>query len=154
MERKISNNRILIRAISLLTICAISLYGCGGVPKGSDLSNWVGKYSFFENPSPNICREYELTINTDEIGYSAYVFLEGHLTYINAIADIVGNEEQIDIVMKEYVPDMDSGEPYKIGEILFTLRYEEDELITEWGEITPFIKEHEVPGFYFEKELE
>ena len=121
-------------------------------------SDWIGKYTFDENGGKNaggtaILISHELSVFDDgEGGLAARLESNGFQTSVDVVcmAKVVGTKLQI--YFQSYGED-NMFEPYKAGDLLFTLERRSDKIIlTHWGKFTASIPKNEKSGkVYFEK---
>jgi hypothetical protein len=126
-----------------------------------ELDSWIGNYYFHENwPHINhngaMFISYYVIIYKEEGKYYADIYAYGHLTYIQAIAIIIGDESGIDFIFKDYSPWFPRGRWFYYGEVLFSFSIKEDQIHTTWHAIkcqTAYVT-GETTGIYFEETME
>ncbi|MBD5540465.1 MAG: hypothetical protein HDR00_04615 [Lachnospiraceae bacterium] len=121
------------------------------------LEAWVGEYKFDEGASgpPPMVMEYEIEIYEEEGRYFAEIEQMGQTTAVSAKAEISGNEDEICLLFREYLPDHVIGLNCEKGDIVLKFAKENGELHTYWGEMGPMLYEHEESGrIYFVKEAD
>ncbi|MDL2302457.1 DUF5991 domain-containing protein [Lachnospiraceae bacterium OttesenSCG-928-D06] len=118
---------------------------------------WVGNYTFYEFAPPNQNMRYLITIE-DEDDLFAYVKIDGFQTIMRMKAKVLINDDEIMLEFYEHYFDEEGNtsiwEVYSKGDILLTLKVQDDILFTEWGKIQPLMTANEKPGQYFTKVIE
>ena len=117
-----------------------------------DLQSWAGAYGFSEYAPPDIYMWYRVTIYNENGKCYADIYIDGHMTNKRMKANVLGDSEDIDLVLDTYLPNNDF-ESIETGEVLLSLKKEHSEIHTYWGGIQPMIPENSESGkIYFETE--
>jgi len=73
------------------------------------------------------------------------------MTLIRWRAKVQGDDESIDLILDSYSPESMLG-LHEIGDILWTLRKEENKILTYWGKWSPMLVQNQESGkVYFVK---
>lgn len=121
------------------------------------LSTWVGEYEFEESTSgpPPMGMSYEIEIYEEEERYFAEIEIMGQTTMASAKAEVDGDENEIRLLFREYLPDHVIGLKCDKGDVVLRFVRQDEELYTYWGEIQPLLYENEESGrAYFVKEAD
>lgn len=121
------------------------------------LDIWVGEYKFDEATSgpPPMVMDYKMEIYEEEGRYFAEIEAMGQTTMASAKAEVDGNENEISLIFREYLPDHIIGLKCEKGDIVLRLVREGGELHTYWGKMKPLLYENEESGkIYFTKEVD
>ena len=123
----------------------------------SNLETWVGEYEFFEgyfDPTfnhPPLNMSYHIQIYENEGSYYADLEISGHMTYTKIRAGVYGDEECINLVFLEYLPENMGNEIYDDCELL-SFRKDGEDIYTYWGKVEAIFYENQSPGeIYFTK---
>lgn len=117
-----------------------------------DLQSWAGAYGFSEYAPPDLYMWYRITIYNENGEYYADLFIDGHMANKRMKANVIGDSEDIDLVLDTYLPNNDF-ESIEEGEVLLRLKRENSEIHTYWGGIQPMIPGNSESGkIYFETE--
>lgn len=117
-------------------------------------SDWVGDYSFHEDPVPtatgiNKIMEWELSVSQLRDTCWGTLEITGLTTYIKLLTTLSGDSSKVDVVYNKY---LDGSEDYKPGEVLFSLSRDSNKIITTWNKLTPMLAEnHEAEGSCFRR---
>jgi hypothetical protein len=107
---------------------------------------WIGDYSFSEQ---NV--SYRFTINKSYGNYRATFYIDRYNIEQQFKTIIVGDENSIDIIFNFYSSETTIN-PYEKGDVLLTLKKENDEIITYWGKMQPMLSSNcESGSVYFIK---
>jgi hypothetical protein len=117
----------------------------------NNLDQWIGEYIFTESSPPEKVLSYGLNIYKENEVYYGEIYIDGFQTMTRIRTIISGDENSIDLIFEEYLPD-NSYEPYNKGDLMLTLKMDSDKILTSWGEIKPMRDENLNSGIYFEKE--
>jgi len=124
----------------LYVICVITVLfmfaGCHEPPV-SALSGWAGTYEW-SNRVPGVTsgstplwENITISIYEQNGEFYADYAANGYQLAVTGKAYVVGDEEKITVVLKEYGGDSIQ-QPYEVGSALFSLRKDETYLITSW----------------------
>ena len=123
-------------------------------------SDWKGLYSFDENGGKNaggavILISHQLKIFDGGEGLAATLESNGYQTSTNLVCSAKVEGTRINIYFESYGED-NMFEPYKAGDLLFTLEKKtlsgKTKILTHWGKFTPAIPGNQKSGkVYFEK---
>jgi hypothetical protein len=117
-------------------------------------SDWVGDYSYHEDPIPtatgiNKIMEWELSVTQQRDTCWGTLEITGLTTYIKLLTTLSGDSSKVDVVYNSY---LDGSEDYKPGEVLFSLSRDSNKIITTWSRLTPMLAEsHEAEGTCFKQ---
>lgn len=81
---------------------------------------------------------YSLSIYKENDYYYSELYIFGFQTNQHILAKVTGNQDFINLRFKDYFPD-NVFETYEKGEILLSLKKDDTELITYWGELQPML---------------
>ena len=121
------------------------------------LELWVGKYDFYEfwdNSANDIIRGlyYRVHIFEEENEYYADIDIDGWMTLVRWRAKVQSDDESIDLILYEFLSDNMTQGFLEIGDILWTLRKEENDILTYWVKWKPELIENQESGkVYFVK---
>lgn len=119
--------------------------------------SWVGSYTFYEFAPPNQNMRYLITIEKEDDSF-AYIEIDGFQTLMRIKAKVLTNDNEIMLEFCEHYFDEKGNtsmwEVYAKGDILLTLKEQDDMLLTEWGKIQPLLIANEKPGQYFTEVIE
>lgn len=125
------------------------------IAASSDLKSWIGDYSYYEYVSNDENISYSLSIYYDELyanedsnGYFARIIINGPQINQDIRAAITVNDTLINLVFTPY--DISENDPYREGDILLSLKKNNSNLITIWGELQPLLSSTAKEGTYFE----
>lgn len=121
------------------------------------LATWVGEYEFEESTSgsPSMGMEYEIEIYEEEGRYFAEIEKIGQTTMASAKAEVDGDENEISLFFREYLPDHVIGLKCDKGDMILRFVRQNEKLYTYWGKMQPLLYENEESGrAYFVKEVD
>lgn len=121
------------------------------------LAAWVGEYEFEESTSgsPPMGMAYEIEIYEEEGRYFAEIEKMGQTTMASAKAEVDGDENEISLLFKEYLPDHVIGLKCDKGDVVLRFVRQNEELYTYWEKMQPLLYENEESGrIYFVKEAD
>ena len=139
-----------MRKTLLLIICAGLLLFAQKESSVTDMTAWIGTYSFDEFVSPNIALQYRIEVFDLDNRYFANISIDGFQTLTRIRSTVVAKGGAIYFQFDSYLPEH-KFQTFENGERLLTLKYDEQDLITEWGKISPVLPENEQEGGYFLK---
>jgi hypothetical protein len=123
-------------------------------------NDWKGTYSFDENGGKNaggvvIFISHELSIFDGDDGLAARLQSNGYQTSADLICSVKIEGAKLLVFFQSYGED-NMFEPYKPGDLLFTLERKDEKgktaVVTYWGKFTPAIPKYTKSGkVYFEK---
>lgn len=122
----------------------------------SHLNNWLGEYYFSEcsggddTGHPFMYWTYEIVIYEKDSKLWSDISIDGQLTSIRYRAEVMGNNEEISLVLKEFLPGNEVFKAAEVGDILFTLKKTDQQIYTFWGKIQANLHINQEPGTYFE----
>ena len=115
----------------------------------SNLDSWLGMYQFYEFSEPNINMLYKIEIFKDNSKYFANIIIDGFQTSERIKAIVLKQDNAVEIIFKEYLQD-NAFKQYKQGDLLLKLLNNNSEILTEWGELKPILRENSESGnIYF-----
>jgi hypothetical protein len=118
----------------------------------SDLDLWLGTYSFSEYVPEDQNMFYGISISKEGENYYSQISIDGFQTMKRLKAQVLGDENSVDLVFEEYLPD-NVFEPYDKGDVLLSFKRENGEIHTYWGKIQPIVESNAESGrVYFTKE--
>jgi sulfur carrier protein ThiS len=122
---------------SLLVLIFIS---CSNIDSSKYLCNWVGNYSYEEEPRKAnadyyMAMAWTLSINNNSDTCQNVLEVNGQQTYIKLLTDISGDTNTIAIKYNKLIEGSD--EHLKKGDTLFTLSKRAGKLITKWLTFEP-----------------
>jgi len=141
---------LLIAVPVLLFLC--SMYSCSKTNTFIHCTNWVGDYSYHEDPVPtatgiNKIMEWELSVSQQHDTCWGTLEITGLTTYIKLLTILSGDSSKVDVVYNSY---LDGSQDFKPGDVLFSLRRDSNTIITTWNRLTPMLAEdHEIEGACF-----
>jgi hypothetical protein len=119
----------------------------------SSIFSWIGYYGFSESAKPNQLMLYYIKIfEEDEIVY-ADIYIDGFQTMSRIRATVVGDQDHIDLLFNNYLPD-NVFEIHEKGDILISFEKKDSQLYTIWGQIQPLRADNIEPGLYFEYSID
>jgi hypothetical protein len=118
--------------ILLLPFIALFFNNCSN---SKNLDGWIGKYIYEEetikaNAGYNMVMGWELSIEKQENVYHGTLEISGQQTFINLLADISGDTNEISLIYDKLIDGSD--ENLKKGDTLFILSKQSGKLITKW----------------------
>jgi len=128
------------------------LLACSGNNTSSYCSDWVGDYSYHEDPVPtatgiNKIMEWELSVSKQHDTCWGTLEITGLTTYIKLLTTLSGDSSRVDVVYNQY---LDGSEAFKPGDVLFSLRRDSNKIITTWNRLMPMLAEnHDAEGACF-----
>ena len=136
----------LVLAIIFLTITA-----CLENNAKSDLSIWIGTYTFEELYIDTLIF-YEITIYEENNSYFSNILIEGRCIYpgTKLCARVYGNEEWISLTLIGPTGILSTGS--KVDDLLMSFRRENDDIYTYWGKLRSYVPENATSNMiHFEK---
>lgn len=127
------------------------------IAASSNLKSWIGDYSYYEYVSSGENISYSLSIYYDKLedelyedsnGYFARITVNGPQINQDFRAAITGNDNLINLVFAPYI--ISENDPYREGDILLSLKKDNSNLITMWGELQPMLSSTSKESTYFE----
>lgn len=121
------------------------------------LDAWVGEYEFEEAAGgpPLMVMDYEMEIYKEEGRCFAEIEKMGQTTMASIRAEVDGNEDEIRLLFREYLPDHIIGFHCEKGDVVLRFTRENGELYTYWGEMGPLLYENEESGrVYFTQKVD
>lgn len=106
--------------------------------ESSRLESWLGQYTFSEFIPPDQNMYYSISINQENGKYYAQINIDGFQTMQRLKAKVLGDENDIQLIFEDYLPD-NVLEPYDKGDILLSLKKENEGLYTFWNKIEPML---------------
>jgi hypothetical protein len=134
----------------LLTI----LFSCSKSNTFIHCSDWVGDYSYHEDPVPTSTgidkiMQWELSVSRQHDTCWGTLEITGLTTYIKLLTTLSGDSSRVDVLYNSY---LDGSEDFKPGDVLFTLSKDSNTIITTWNRLTPLLAEnHEAQGTCFKR---
>jgi len=147
------------RVFYFIVICSVVIgslsLGCSKMDSkavvSSNLESWIGQYLFSEFTPPDENKFYSVSIYKESDDYFGDINIDGFQEIQRMKAKVTGNEELINIVFEEYLPDNIS-EPYKKGDVLLKFEKNDSDIYTSWGKIEPMLGSNKKSGgVYFRK---
>lgn len=111
----------------------------------SKLESWLGEYTFSEFVPPDQNMYYSIVINQDNGQYYAQINIDGFQAMQRLKAQVLGDENYIQLIFEEYLPD-NLFEPYDKGDILLSLKKENGKMYTVWNKIEPMLDSNKQSG--------
>lgn len=121
------------------------------------LATWVGEYEFEESTSgsPPMEMNYEIEIYEEEGRYYAEIEIMGQTTMASAKAEVDGDENEIRLLFREYLPNHIIGLKCDKGDVVLRFVRQGKELYTYWGKKQPLLYENKESGrIYFVKKAD
>ena len=116
------------------------------------LDTWIGTYTFGESGPEDslIVMEYGIIIYRENGGYFATINIDGYQTMTRIKAKVTGNQNSIDFIFEEYLPD-NIFEPYNNGDKLLGFERKDGGFITHWHKMTLRLTEESLSGEFFKQ---
>jgi hypothetical protein len=129
----------------LLLFLSITIIACSIKEQSNNLDTWKGKYFYEEEPIHAIAgyymaMEWQLQIKDTSGKYIGNLEINGQQTYSKLQGNIVGNAKTISFIYDKTIEG--SNENLKRGDTVFQLVKEGTNLITQWKELEPRLKEN------------
>lgn len=122
----------------------------------SSANVWVGEYEYSEFYPPNITRNYLITIYESGNDLDAHIRIDGFQTLKRYRTEVWSRGNEIQFVFVGYYTDINGRateglDNYKKGDLMLTLKKENNTYLIEWNEMTPMLDENKLTKQYFEK---
>jgi len=141
-----------MKKIVSVPLLLIILFSCSKTNTFIHCSDWVGDYSFHEDPVPtatgiNKIMEWELSVSQQNDTCWGTLEITGLTTYIKLLTTLSGDSSRVDVLYNKY---LDGSEDFKPGDVLFSLSKDSNNIITTWNQLTPMLAEsHDAQGACF-----
>jgi hypothetical protein len=128
------------------------LHACSKSNTFIHCTNWVGEYSYYEDPVPtatgiNKIMQWELSVSQQNDTCWGTLEITGLTTYIKLLTTLSGDSSRVDVVYNKY---LDGSEDFNAGDVLFSLSKDSNKIITTWNRLQPLLADnHEAEGGYF-----
>jgi hypothetical protein len=128
------------------------LHACSKSNTFTHCSDWVGNYSYHEDPVPtatgiNKIMQWELSVSQQNDTCWGTLEITGLTTYIKLLTTLSGDSSRVDVVYNKY---LDGSEDFNPGEVLFSLGKDSNKIITAWNRLQPLLADnHDTEGAYF-----
>ena len=145
--------RSLHITVSILFVLFI-MSACSKSESFGHCTTWVGDYSYHELPVPtatgiNKIMEWELSVSQQNDTCWGTLEITGLTTYIKLLTILSGDSSRVNVIYNKY---LDGSQEFKPGEVLFSLRKEGHNLITDWKSMQPMLVEFpELEGICFSR---
>ena len=129
-------NTLILIAFTLLMSCSSS----------KNLDNWIGEYKYNEKSTEalagyNMIMMWNLNIYKENNDYYAKIEINGQQTFMVIKAKIDGDDDQIRLCFDKEVDGFGFDE-FKDGDVLFQLKKDKGNLVTNWNKLTPLLSEN------------
>lgn len=124
-----------------------------GITYEDEEISWEGKYGFYEFAEPDKNMLYDVQIYKKGSEYYANINIDGWMTALSMRANITEQNNEIALIFDKYIGDDNNSTVYKKGDILFSLKKEENVINTYWDKLKPMLLANKKNGkVYFTKE--
>jgi hypothetical protein len=111
-----------------------------------NLDNWIGEYKYNEKSTEalagyNMIMMWNLNIYKENNDYYAKIEINGQQTFMVIKAKIDGDDDQIRFCFDKEVDGFGFDE-FKEGDVLFQLKRDKSNLVTNWNKLTPLLSEN------------
>ena len=134
--------------ITILTFGASVFAVHAGPFDGTHLDSWVGEFTFGEALEERLFWTHTIVVYKNDGKYYAKINVDGQQTQICLLAKVTGDDNEIQLVFDEHLPD-NMFNTYILGQLLLCLIMRDSTLLTEWGELTPIGAKYEKVGEYY-----
>ncbi|THU39171.1 hypothetical protein FAM09_11690 [Niastella caeni] len=120
------------------------LFSCSKTNTFIHCSDWVGDYTFHEDPVPtatgiNKIMQWELSVTQQNDTCWGTLEITGLTTYIKLLTTLSGDSSRVDVMYNKY---LDGSEDFKQGEVLFSLSRDSNKIITRWNRLQPLLADN------------
>ncbi len=128
---------------ALFILCFFSVSGIGKI-------DWTGEYFYDEvggetAGGTKIYIAHNLKIYEIDGKLEASIYSQGFQTSRDLFADAVIENTRLDLYFREYGPDQ-VFKGYRKGELVFSLEWSEDGILTNWGVFKPVLTSNDADG--------
>lgn len=134
--------RSVLIVVSVLLL--LVLYSCSKTNSFIHGTNWVGEYSFHEDPVPtatgiNKIMEWELSVSQQRDTCWGVLEITGLTNYIKLLTTLSGDSSKVDVVYYKY---LDGTTHFNPGDVLFSLsKKDSSKIVTSWNRLQPMLAE-------------
>ena len=132
--------------LSIILFSASGSIVHAGPIDGTHLDSWVGEFAFEEALEGSFWT-HTIVVYRNEREYYAKINVDGRQTQISLLAKVTGDDNEIQLVFAEHLPD-NMFNSYVPGQLLLCLKMRGSTLLTEWGALTPIGTKYKNVGEY------